>query len=143
NTGGTDAFNLHSYNIGVGIQFDDGDVNVGGSYAYNALRLPVRIAAGRTVLERGGYRVDGVQKSFREENWRFNLASNIPFESRPGSRWSLSFDYDFDYFRTIEAPDVMLDPTQRVPVVPISDYIQTGVGTRLSFSNVRGTAFGV
>jgi len=37
----------------------------------------------------------------------------------------------------------MLDPNQRVPVRPITDYVQSGVGTRLGYSNVRGVSFGV
>jgi hypothetical protein len=143
NTGGSDAFGLHSWALGIGTQLKDGDTNIGTSYAYGGFRWGLRFALGRTITDRGGYRVDGVGKNFREENWSANFSSSIPFESRPGSRWTLSFDYDFDWFRQVEKPDVPLDPNMRVPVVPITDYTQSGAGTRLGYSNVRGVAFGV
>jgi hypothetical protein len=143
NTGGTDAFNLHSYQIGIGTQLDNGDVNIGSSYSYNGWRFPFRFALGRTIGDRGGLKIDGVNKTFREETWSGNVSSSVPFESRPGSRWTLSFDYDFDYFRAADTPTIPDDPNMRVPVKPVTDYIQTGTGVRLAFSNVRSVAFGV
>jgi hypothetical protein len=35
------------------------------------------------------------------------------------------------------------DPGDRVPVRPLTDYLQSGVGMRLSYSRVRGTTYGV
>ena len=143
NTGGTDAFSLHSYALGIGTQLKDGDTNIGASYAYGGWRWLLRFALGRTITDRSGYRIDGIGKNYREENWSGNVSSSIPFESRPGARWTLSFDYDIDWFRQVDGPDLMLDPNQRVPVRPNTDYVQSGVGTRLGYSNVRGVSFGV
>ena len=44
----------------------------------------------RTLGERGGWRVDGVSKRFKEEDWSGTIAVGIPFESRPSSSWSMS-----------------------------------------------------
>jgi len=142
-TGGSDAFGLHSYQLTIGTNLDTRDVNIGGSYAYNRWRQVLRIAAARTVLERGGLRLAGVGRTFREEDWSATISSSIPFESRPTVSWTLSFDYDIDWFRRIGDPVPEPDPGDQVPVVPPSDYVQSGVGTRLGVSTVRGTVYGV
>src|SRR5207237_9951733 len=40
-------------------------------------------------------------------------------------------------------PPLLPDPNQRVPTHPPTDYTQAGIGSRLTFSNVRGTIFGL
>src|SRR5213075_3293111 len=56
--------------------------------------------------------------------------------------WTFGFDYSVDWFRLIKLPVFVLDPTQRVPVKPVSDYTQAGVGSRLAYSRVKSTTFG-
>lgn len=142
-TSGADAFGLHSYSLAIGSNLENGDTNIGASYAYSRWRQGVRLAAARTIVNRSGYRIDGVNTSFREEDWSATLSSSIPFESRPNASWTLSFDYDIDWFRMVGEPMFVLDPNQRVPAKPPTDYVQSGVGTRLGFSNVRSTIYGV
>lgn len=143
-TGGSDAVGLHGYSLAIGLD-DQGQVNLGGSYGYYGWRPSVRFAGARTLLERGGWRVDGVNKRYTEEDWSGTVSVGIPFESRPSSSWTLSFDYDVDWFRLVKAPAgaMVLDPNMRSPVVPATDYVQAGIGTRVSFSTVRGTTFGL
>lgn len=141
-TNGSDAVGLHGWSLAVGLD-EKGNTNIGGSYGYFRYLPSLRLAAARTLLERGGWRVDGVNKRFTEEDWSATLSVGIPFESRPSSSWSLSFDYDVDWFRLVKAPDGQLDPSMRSPVVPATDYVQAGVGTRVGFSTVRGTTFGL
>jgi len=142
-TGGTDAAGLHYYNLSIGLDLDNGRTNIGAAYGYTLLRFPLRLAMARTVFERGGYRIDGVNKSFTEEDWSGTISSSIPFEARPGRSWSMSFDYDLDYFRQVDAPDVMQDPNQRVPGLPNTNYLQAGVGSRLAFSTTRTVTYGI
>lgn len=142
-TGGSDAFGLHSYALSLGTTLEQGDLNIGASYAYSRLRFPLRVAMARTVVNRSGLRVDGVGTSFREEDWSATLSSSIPFEARPDVTWSLSFDYDVDWFRQVGAPMIVPDPNDRVTVVPPTDYLQAGVGARVGVSTARGTAWGV
>jgi hypothetical protein len=142
-TGGNDAVGLHSYSIGLGIDTTSGEANLGASWGYFRYLPALRLGASRTLLERGGWRIDGVNRRFKEEDWRVTAAVGIPFEARPGASWALSFSYDLDWFRLVKGPDMMLDPSQRVPVVPPTDYVQAGVGTRLSFTTVRGVIYGV
>ncbi len=142
-TAGSDTFGLHSYALNIGTNLENGDTNIGASYGYGNLRHTLRLAAARTIVNRGGYRIDGVAKNFREEDWSATISSSIPFESRPRASWTLSFDYDIDWFRLVGEPMVTLDPAQRVPIAPPTDYVQSGVGTRLGFSTVRNTIYGV
>jgi hypothetical protein len=56
--------------------------------------------------------------------------------------WTFSVDYDIDWFRLVKPPMFVLDPNQRVPGRPLSDYAQAGVGTRLAFSKVKAATLG-
>ncbi len=142
-TSGSDAFNLHTWTLAVGTNLDNGDLNVSTFYGYGGWRFPLRFAAARTIGERGGYRIDGEPKTFRQEAWSGTVSSSMPFESRPDASWSMSFDYDVDYFRTVGEPMFTLDPNERVPLMPISDYRQAGIGMRVAYSRIRGVTFGL
>lgn len=142
-TSGADVAGLHNYALAVGLDADNGDTNIGASYAYTGWRPSVRLSGARTLVTRGGWRVDGLNKNYKEEDWSGTLSLGIPFESRPSSSWTLSFDYDTDYYRLVQPPAMSLDPDQRVSTHPPIDYLQAGVATRLGFSRVRGTTFGL
>ncbi|HTL38200.1 MAG TPA: hypothetical protein VL326_33955 [Kofleriaceae bacterium] len=141
-TSGTDSVGLHAWSLAVGLD-QNGGVDVGASYGYFGFLPSLRFAGARTLLERGGWRVDGVNKRYTEEDWSATLSVGIPFESRPSSSWTLSFDYDTDWFRLVKAPMFTDDPNNRAPVMPATDYFQAGIGTRIGFSTVRGTTFGL
>ena len=141
-TGGSDALGLHSYSLGLATDSSKGALNVGASYGYSGLRPGVRIAGSRTLLDRAGFRIDGRNTTYTEEDWSGTVSLGIPFESRPGTSWSMSLDYDLDWFRMVKPPSFVPDPNQYLPVLPVSDYTQAGVGTRVAFSNVKSTAFG-
>jgi hypothetical protein len=141
-TSGSDAVGLHGWSMSIGLDVDTGDTNIGASYGYFRYLPALRFAMARTLVERGGWRVDGVNKRFREEDWSATWSVGIPFESRPWSSWTLSFDYDVDWFRLIEPPLLDNDPNMRTPSMPPTDYIQSGLGTRVAFSTVRGVTFG-
>jgi Tol biopolymer transport system component len=142
-TGGADAFNDHSWALSLGSNLDNGDLNISAFYGYGGWRWPLRTAVSRTISDRSGFRVDGVSQPYRQEDWSATISSSVPFEGRPDSSWSMSFDYDFDYFRLVEEPLVPMDPSDRIPVRPIADYQQAGVGVRVAYSRVRGVTFGL
>ena len=142
-TGGVDAVGLHSYALTVGTNLSNGDLNVGGSYGYGGWRQGLRIAGARTIGERSGFRIDGRPATYRQEDWGATLSTSIPFEARPESSWTLSLDYDIDAFRSVQEPMIVPDPGDRVPVRPLTDYVQSGVGMRIAYSRVRGTTYGI
>jgi hypothetical protein len=141
-TGGSDAAGLHAYSLAVSADTDKQTPNIGAAYSYSGLRPGLRIAAGRALIDRGGFRIDGRNMLFTEEDWSGTLSLSIPFESRPESSWALSFDYDLDWFRLIKAPMFVLDPTQRVPSRPPTDYVQSALSSRVAYSSVKSTTFG-
>src|SRR5262245_19659298 len=55
----------------------------------------------------------------------------------------MSLDYDVDAFRSVSEPMIIPDPGDRVPVRPLTDYVQAGVGVRVSYSRIRQTAYGI
>jgi hypothetical protein len=142
-TSGTDALGLHAYTLAVTASLKTADLSVSGAYGFRGWRWNWRIAAARTVGDRGGLRIDGVPRSYRQEELSATLSSGLPFEARPGGGWSMTFDYDVDVFRAARLPPIPLDPGDRVPVRPLTDYVQAGIGTRLAYSRVRGTTYGV
>lgn len=138
-TGGGDAAGLHGYSLAVGLDYGQGDTDVGASYFYSGWRPGFHVAGARTLLERGGWRIDGVSKRFKEEDWSGTIGMSVPLESRPESHWSASLDYDVDWYRLVTPPigASMPDPNQRVPSIPATDYLQAGVAARVAFSSVR------
>ena len=142
-TGGADAFNDHVWQLSLGSNLETGDLNVAAFYGFGHWRQNLRFAGARTVGQRSGFRIDGVPRTYKQEDWSATLSSSIPFEARPDASWTLSFDYDFDYFRIVDEPELMLDPSERVPVRPLGDYRQAGIGVRTSYSRVRGVTFGL
>ncbi len=142
-TAGADALGLHSYLLTIGTNLSNADLNVGASYGYGGWRQGFRISAARTVSERGGFRIDGVPTPYKQEDWSATVTTSIPFEARPESSWALSFDYDLDVFRSVREPTIVSDPGDRVPVRPLTDYVQSGAAMRVSYSRVRGTTYGV
>ncbi len=145
-TDGSDPFNLHSWQLSLGTGFSTGDLQLAAVYAYNRQRFPLRIAGARTISERGGFRVDGVQTTYKQEDWSATVSTSIPFEQRPASSWAMSLDYDIDYFRLVDLPMILPgepDPNQRVPVSPLTNFRQAGIGARVSYSSVRGATYGV
>ena len=140
-TAGADAIGIHSYTLAVGLDGDHGETNVGASYGYAGLRPGIQIAGARTIATRAGWRIDGVGKPYREEVWSGTVALSIPFESRPGSTWTFSGNYNIDWARLVEPPAMQLDPNQRVPTHPPTDYAQAGAGLRIAYSRVRSSTF--
>lgn len=142
-TQGADALGRHSYVLALGTDLTNGDLSIGGSYGFGGWRQGFRVSAARTVAERGGFRIDGVNVPYKQEDWSATVTTSIPFEARPESSWALSFDYDLDVFRAVREPMIVSDPGDRVPVRPLTDYVQAGAGMRVSYSSVRGTTYGV
>ena len=140
-TGGSDAAGLHAYDLAIGVDTGTGDTDIGASYSYSGWRPDVRIAAARTLLERGGWRVDGISERYAEEDWSGTAALALPLESRPSQSWSLQLDYSADWFRLVGPPMMTIDPNQRLPVHPPTDFVEAGVGVRVGFSSVRSTTF--
>lgn len=145
-TDGADAFGIHGYQLALATDLETGNLNIGAVYGYNLFRPSFRVAVARTLAERGGFRVDGVPKTFVQEDWSGTISTSIPFESRPSHSWSLAFDYDIDWFRLVSEPEDLpdeVDPGSRVTVRPITDYVQAGVGARVGYSSTRGVTYGV
>lgn len=142
-TGGSDVAGLHAYSLAAGVNLTDGTSNLGGSWSYNRWRQFLRLAVSRSHVTRTGYKIDGVAKDWREEQWSGTLAVGIPTETRSDAAWGFSFDYDIDYNRVTEAPVAPLDPTQRIPQMPLSNYRQAGLALRANYGNLRGFTFSV
>jgi hypothetical protein len=141
-TGGSDAAGLHSYSLAVSGDTDKETPDIGAAYTYSGWRPSLRIAGARSLFDRSGFRINGVNHLFTEEDWAGTLSVGIPVESRPESSWGLSFDYDIDWFRMVSSPMFVLDPNQRVPSHPLTDYVQSGLSSRVAYSSVKSTTFG-
>jgi Tol biopolymer transport system component len=142
-TGGADAAGLHSYSVAVGMGLPRADVNVAGSYAYFGLRPGLRVSASRTLSERNGFRIDGKNQPYREEVLSGSVALGVPSQRRPESSWFLSLDYSADWSRLVERPDDRPDPNAITTREPLTDYVRSSVGVRLTYSELDGTVNGI
>jgi len=134
--GGSDVAGLHSWQLGTTLSLDDASLNVGLTWGYDGLRIPVRATLGRSLADRTGYRIDGVSQGYREESVSTTVSFSVPTRRGPYSSLSLSGDLDFDRFRLVDVPADPLDPSEITPRVPTSNYFQDGVALRASWSTV-------
>lgn len=142
-TSGSDAVGRHNYSLSTGVALPRAELNVAASYGYGGLAVPVRVSASRTTNERSGFRVAGKSLPYRDEVWSAALSMGMPGQRRTGTSWFLSFDLQADYARLVEKPDDSPDPNDPLPRAPLSGYLQTGLGVRLSYSSVEATLYGV
>jgi hypothetical protein len=141
NTTGGDIAGLHGYTLGSSVDLERGDLDVGASYGYSGLRIPLRLSAARNVNRRGGYRIEDVNRQFDEETMGATLSFGVPSQRQPGGSWTLSLDYDVDWIRALEDPLIEPDPNDNVPMKPLTDYVQAGVAARVSFTSSSGALY--
>lgn len=142
-TDGGDTAGLHSYALSAGLRLPRGEINVAGSYFYGGLRTPLRVSAARTIADRNGYRIDGRSQPYRDEILTASSSISVPGQRKPGSSWFLSFDYALDWTRLVEKPDDSPDPNDILPRKPVTDFVQSGLGVRFSYSSLDATLHGV
>ena len=144
-TSGTDDVGLHSWSLAVSEDLSQGVTDVGASYSYTGWRPSFSVAAARSLVERGGWEVDGTSQDYLEEDWSGTLSLGLPLEQRPTESWSLGFSYDVDWYRLAQAPagGLATVPDQPLATHPTTNFTEAGVSTRMTFSRVRGTTFGL
>jgi len=144
-TSGADAVGLHNWALAIGEDLSQGDTNIGTSYTYTGWRPSFAVAGSRTLVERSGWMVDGLNKTYKEEDWSGTISLGIPLETRPSASWSLGFSYDIDWYRLAQAPQggALIPPDQALPTHPITNFTEAGMSSRLTFSRVRATTFGL
>ncbi|MEZ4362558.1 MAG: DPP IV N-terminal domain-containing protein [Kofleriaceae bacterium] len=142
-TDGSDAAGLHAYNLTAGLILPRGELNLAGSYAYTGWRPAVRVSGARTIAERVGYRINGVGLPYREEILSASASLAVPAQRRPEASWFLSFDYAVDWSRLVETPDLTPVPDDITPRAPVAGHVQSGLGVRLIYTDVKGTLHGV
>ena len=137
-TNGADIAGLHAYNLITTIELERGDVNVGAAYGYGASRFGLRAAMARTLAHRTSIRLDGRPQPWNEEILSASAGLGIPIRRATEGTLAVSFDYAVDWIRRADAPSTIADPTQTVPGVPRSDFVNAGLGARVSYGNTRG-----
>ena len=142
-TNGSDAAGLHAYDLGVTVDLGRGDLGVGLAYGYGARRPGLRLSMGRRIARRTSIRLDGKPAPWSEEVLSVTGGVGLPVRHNAESSLSMSFDYDVDWVRRVEAPSLTAAPDQPLPIVPLSDYLSAGFALRASYSHVRGVLYGV
>ena len=142
-TNGSDVAGLHAYDLGVSIDLGRGDLGLGLAYGYGGQRLGMRLALGRQLAQRTSIRLGGLPTPWTEEVLSATVGIGLPLRHNDESSVALSFDYDVDWVRRVEAPSLTAGPDQPLPVVPLADYLSAGFALRGSYSHVRGVLYGV
>ncbi|MBK9031590.1 MAG: PD40 domain-containing protein [Myxococcales bacterium] len=137
-TSGADVAGLHAYTLVTTVELERGDVNVGGAYGYGGARYGLRAAASRTLAHRTSIRIDGRSRPWDEEILSGSVGFGVPVRRTDDGALAVSFDYAVDWVRRADAPSTIADPTQTLPGVPRSDFVNAGLGARVSYGNSRG-----
>ena len=143
-TEGNDVARHHVYRLAATVGADSGgSLNLGGSYSYRRLWPSMNLSLARTVAERGGYVVDGVNQRYTEEGLRGTAGIGLPVLRDPEGSATLALDYDFDYLRNLDGQLHEDDPNDLVPREPESDVFFAGVALRWSYSDSKGFTYTV
>lgn len=138
---GDDIVGHHSFNLGGTADLISGHVDIGGAYSYNALWPGLRVAASRTVGERGGFVIDHRNTGYLQEQLGATASISLPVLRRADGSGSLSLDYDFDYLRKLEDQYEGPDPNDALPRLPETDVAIAGVAMRFSYVDTKGAVY--
>lgn len=140
-TGGSDVIGRHSYRVGAGIDFHQGDVSMGMSYSYNRLWPSLRLSMFRDTGRRGGVYIDGERTAYTEEAIGASASASIPVLRTADGNANLSLSYDLDWLRDTDDELGEPDPNDTLPHLPETDVVVAGIGLSWSYSDVRGYTY--
>ncbi len=139
-TGGGDVVGHHGYGLGLTVDLDSGDLDVAGSYSYSRLWPSLRVSAARSLNQRGGVLIDGVNNSYLQEAYRLTGSVSVPALRTDRGGGNIALDYNLDWLRVLDEPFVEPDPNQLLPR-RASDARFAGLALRWSYSNARGNIY--
>lgn len=140
---GNDIVGQHRWNLSTSVDLGTGDIDLGGAYSYSRLWASMRLAATRTVGDRGGFVIDDRSTPYLEEHLGATASLSLPVLRRPEGSGTLSLDYDFDYFRNLEDQYDEPDPNEALPRLPETDMVLAGLALRFGYNDSRGTVYTV
>ena len=138
---GSDIANLHQYTLGGTTDLQTGRIDIGGTYSNDRYWTGIRIAATRSLGQRGGYVIADRNTSYLEERIGATLSLSLPVLRQPDGSGSISLSYDYDYLRDVENSYGEPDPNDSLPRLPESDLALAGVALRFSYSDTQGFVY--
>lgn len=138
---GNDVVGHHSFNLGGTADLGTGNVDIGGSYSYNRLWPGLRLAATRTIAERGGFVIDHRNTRYVEEHLGATASISLPVLRRAEGSGSIALSYDYDYLRKVEDEFQGPDPNDALPRLPESDVTIAGLAMRFSYADTKGAVY--
>lgn len=142
-TSGADVAGLHGYSLATTVELERGDANVGVAYGYGGWRPSFRVAGARTLAHRTSLRLNGRPVPWDEEILSASVGLGVPVTRGDDGAVALGLDYAVDWVRRARFPGAVADPTETLPGVPRSDFVNAGLGLRVSYGNVRGALYGL
>ncbi len=137
-TFGDDAVGHHSYDLAATIGLDYRGLNAGASYTYRRLWPTLSVAGTRSINNRGGYVVDGVNLRFDEEALRGTFGVGLPVFRKADASSSINLDYDVDWLRNLDGELHEIDPNDPLPRLPETDLVLAGIALRWTYSDTKG-----
>tara|TARA_R110002073_G_scaffold257750_5_gene420646 strand:+ start:44359 stop:47250 length:2892 start_codon:yes stop_codon:yes gene_type:complete len=138
---GSDIANLHQYTLGGTTDLQTGRIDIGGTYSNDRYWTGIRIAATRSLGQRGGYVIADRNTTYLEERLGATLSLSLPVLRQPDGSGSISLSYDYDYLRDVENSYGEPDPNDSLPRLPESDLALAGVALRFSYSDTQGFVY--
>ena len=135
---GSDIVGHHRYTLGGTADLGSGDVDIGGTYSNDRYWAGIRLAATRTLGNRGGYVIADRNTTYLEERLGATLSLSLPVLRQPSGAGSISLSYDYDYLRDVDDEYIEADPNDPLPRLPETDIALAGVALRFSYSDTQG-----
>jgi len=133
---GGDVVGRHFYHLLANFSLETGIPSYSLVYAYNRLWPSIRLDTSHYQGPRGGLVIDGVKKTYVEQNWGAGASVSLPVLRMRNHYGSISLGYRFNWFRDGDETRVVVGPDSLAPHLP-EEGIMSGISLGLSYGNVE------
>ena len=133
---GGDVVGRHFYHLLANFSLEKGVPSYSLVYAYNRLWPSIRLDTSHYRGPRGGLVLNGIKKTYVEQNWGAGAGVSLPVLRMRGHYGSISLGYRFNWFRDGDETKILVGPDNLSPHLP-EEGILSGVSLGLSYSNVE------
>jgi hypothetical protein len=139
---GTDLVGHHSWSLSIGLNTGRADAtSFAFNYAFRQLWPSVNFGVARSLIRRGGFVIDGIDRGWDDDTWSLGLSVGLPLLRRTVGALDLGLSYSLALSHNL-TPIPEPDPNAPVPRYPEADRA-AGFSLSLAFTNARRFRYSV
>lgn len=140
---GSDIIGFHNWSLQVGFNFGRADaISAIATYTYTRLFPSFSFSASRNLTRRGGLEIDGLERSFVEDDYSASATMSLPIVRHLDQSSDLSVGYNFAYLRDTGDVEIPLNPNHIMPERPETGLFSS-LGLSWGWSNTRRFTYSV